>query len=427
MPRLTLHARYVFPVAGPPIADGWVTIDGPRIVAVGSGRGEGEVLDLGNAAILPGLVNAHAHLDFSGLDAPLGEPGIGFVDWIRRVMEYRRTEDRSADPILRGLAESMRYGVTAIGDVAQPILAKPQAVDMALTIFQELIAPTRERIVAALTLANNHLSYFSSPSHSSHISLGLSPHAPFSVHPELLSAIVALSASKKIPLAMHLAESREEMDLLRYGTGPLRMFLEEIGAWDATAIQPGIRVLGYLKSLASAHRALIIHGNYLDDEEIAFLGSKHERMAAVYCPRTHDWFARGEYPLQKMLAAGVVVALGTDGRGSSPDLSLLAEMRHAARRHPGVGLDRILRMGTLDGAKALGQERDVGSLERGKQADLAIVALPDREVADPYALLFDSEEPVIGRYCCGEETCLNPDFPKRLSSSSSTSVSETPQ
>ena len=122
------------------------------------------------------------------------------------------------------------------------------------------------------------------------------------------------------------------------------------------------------------------------------------RMAVVYCPRTHDWFAHGAYPLEKMLAAGVTVALGTDGRGSSPDLSLLAEMRFAARQHPAVGLDRILQMGTILGAKALGWEQHVGSLEPGKQADLAIVALPDRDAADPHELLFDSDEPVVACY-----------------------------
>ena len=188
---------------------------------------------------------------------------------------------------------------------------------------------------------------------------------------------------------MHLAESREELELLRHGTGPLRAFLEEIGAWDATAIPSGSRPIDYLRLLASAHRALVIHGNYLDDEETAFLAANAERMSVVYCPRTHDWFAHRAYPLEKMLAAGVTVALGTDGRGSSPDLSLLGEMRFAARQHPAVPLDRILQLGTVLGAKALGRERHVGTLEPGKQADLAIVALPDRDAADPHELLFD--------------------------------------
>ena len=378
MPPLTLHARYVFPVAGKPIPNASVTIDGRAILAVGPQAAEGEVRDLGNAAILPGLVNAHSHLDFSDLMAPLGEQGIGFVAWIRRAMQFRRTgnmveQENSREltapgrcPITLGFNESLRYGVTTLGDIAQPgwPVEKNAGAPLHVTVFQELIAPTRDRIPAALELAKSHLHRFAlfHPCAFSALQPGLSPTSPFSVHPDLLKSLIALSALQKIPLAMHLAESREEMELLRCGTGPLRTFLEEMGAWDPTAMQPGTRPLEYLNNLASAHRALVIHGSYLDDEELAFLGGKSDRMTVVYCPRTHDWFDRGDYPLQKMLAAGVAVALGTDGRGLSPDLSLLAEMRFAARRHPEVALDRILRMGTLDGAKALGREQLIGSL-----------------------------------------------------------------
>jgi cytosine/adenosine deaminase-related metal-dependent hydrolase len=202
---------------------------------------------------------------------------------------------------------------------------------------------------------------------------------------------------------MHLAESREELELLQSGGGPFRTLLEGLAAWDTTAMRPESRPLDYLRHLALANRALVIHGNYLDDEEIAFLGAHRDRMAVVYCPRTHDWFAHNAYPLEKMLASGAMVALGTDGRGSSPDLSLLEEMRFAARRHPAIGLDKILRMGTIDGARALGQEAAVGSIAPGKQADLAIVALPDRATADPCQLLFDSAEPVVACYCRGVE------------------------
>ncbi len=117
---------------------------------------------------------------------------------------------------------------------------------------------------------------------------------------------------------MHLAESREELELLRHGTGPLRALLEELGARDAALFRPGTRPLEYLRLLAQAHRALVIHGNYLDDEEIGFLGTNAERMAVVYCPRSHAWFGHSPYPLEKMLAAGVAAALGTDGEARRP-------------------------------------------------------------------------------------------------------------
>jgi cytosine/adenosine deaminase-related metal-dependent hydrolase len=437
--RLVLKARWVFPVVGEPIPDGSVTVEGPKIVAVGPSSpgdtsGSQEVRDLGNVAILPGLINAHAHLDFSDLAAPLGEPKIGLTPWLRRVMVYRR-QSMGAGPqsVLIGLAESTRCGVTALGDIAQadwPIEAAAAA-PLNLTKFQELIAPTAQRVPAALELANAHLrrsgAAISSPSSSkdwaqretashcnggervsdrgltSGIHPGLSPHAPYTVHPDLLSAVTALSCVERVPVAMHLAESREELELLRYGTGPLRAFLEELGAWDAALFRPETRPLEYLRRLASAHRALVIHGNYLDAEEIGFLAAHAERMAAVYCPRSHEGFGHSPYPLEKMLAAGAVVALGTDGRGSSPDLSVWAEMCAVARRHPTVPLNRVLEMGTILGARALGWEQGIGSLAPGKQADLAIVALADRDAARPHELLFESGGPVVACYYRGVE------------------------
>jgi aminodeoxyfutalosine deaminase len=413
-----LRARYVFPVAGAPIADGFVAIKADRIVSVGARPGEGEVRDLGNVAILPGLVNAHTHLDFSDVTSPLGKPGKSFVDWVGRAMAFRRRAAKQVrQPVALGLQESLRYGVTTLGDIAQPgwpvsdITASP----LSATVFQELIAPTADRVDVAMKLARSHLRSGGSvgdrdenarrtaagSDNGANWQPGLSPHAPYTVHPDLLAGVVALSAAEHVPLAMHLAESREELELLRHGTCPLRAFLEDLGAWDAAAIPVGTRPLDYLRFLASAHRTLVIHGNYLDDEEIAFLGTSASRMTVVYCPRTHHWFAHDAYPLEKMLAAGVAVALGTDGRGSSPDLSLLAELRFAAQRHPTVGLDRLLQMGTILGAQALGWLSQIGTLEPGKQADLTIVALPDRDAADPHELLFHSTERVVGCYCRG--------------------------
>lgn len=387
-------------------------IDGRRIVAVGR-QGESlspaprQTRDLGNVAILPGLVNAHAHLDFSNLTCPLGVPGIGLADWIRRVMNHRRHAENTPDPVAIGLDEALRCGVTTLADFAQPGWL-PESVagsPLSITVFQELIAPTASRVADARTLAATHIDRGAG---SANWRAGLGPHAPYTVHPELLDAVARLSADRRIPVAMHLAESREELELLHRGTGPLRTLLKEVGAWDPTTIRPGARPIDYLRSLASAHRALVIHGNYLDDEEIALLGANAARMTVVYCPRTHDWFRHDPYPLDKMHAAGVAVALGTDGCGSSPDLSLLAEMRFVARRHPAIPLERIVRMGTILGAEALGRQDAVGSLEPGKQADLLILGLPDRDATDPHELLLHSEQPMAACYCGGREISASP-------------------
>ncbi|MEN6450632.1 MAG: amidohydrolase family protein [Thermoguttaceae bacterium] len=412
MTPTTLHARYVFPAVGEPIRDGVVTIDGGRIAAVGRRgdasslqRGRASLRDLGNVAILPGLVNAHTHLEFSDIETPLGHPGISLPDWIRLAMARRKAEEIPT-AIAAGLRESVRSGVTTLGDIVQPgQIAAASPIDV--TAFLELIAPTVERIPAALERARSHVK----PPLNGPVRPGLSPHAPYSVRLDLVDAVAQLSAAEKIPVAMHLAESPEELQWLRDGTGPFRTLLEELGAEEAAV--GGLRPMDYLQRLAAAYRALVIHGNYLADDEIALLAANAERMAVVYCPRCRDWFAprgtgcqpapRHVYPLAKMLSAGVTVALGTDGRGSTPDLSILGEMRFAARRHPEVGRGDILRMGTVLGAKALGVEQEAGSLTPGKRADLAIVALPDRDASDPYALLFDSDEPVVACYCRGVE------------------------
>ena len=248
-----------------------------------------------------------------------------------------------------------------------------------------MIAPRVERIETALAAAEKHIYANSVGAWQA----GLSPHAPYTVHPQLLARTVELSAERKAPLAMHLAESLEELEFLRAGRGPFRELLELRGGWGPAARPRGSRPLDVLRELSCGHRAVVVHGNYLDEEEIEFLGRQRQRMAVVYCPRTHAWFAHPRYPLEKLLAAGAVVALGTDSRASSPDLSLLAEMRHVARV-PALDRATIVELGTLGGARALGLDDRIGTLEAGKWANLTVVALPDAVAADPHELLLDA-------------------------------------
>jgi cytosine/adenosine deaminase-related metal-dependent hydrolase len=231
-----LKARYVFPVSGRPIENGLIGIEGQRIAAVGKHVSADTVEHLGNVAILPGLVNAHTHLEFSNLAKPLGNPGINFVDWLRLVIEYRR-QMNSGDftAIEAGLQECTRCGVTTIGAIAQPdcplSLFENHSVDGA--IYFELIAPTHERIRDIFGLKNSGFSGAGSefiskinpelrplkpepwiesrtlnPEHSKW-QRGLSPHAPYSVHLDLMPRVIDLSVHLQFPLAIHLAESRE--------------------------------------------------------------------------------------------------------------------------------------------------------------------------------------------------------------------------
>ncbi len=404
---MRLKARFVFTAEGPPLRDAVVVIEGSRIAAVETHRSaDPAVTDLGNAAILPGLVNAHTHLEFSDLAVPLGTPGIPFTDWIRLVVAHRRnrTDADRQEAIVAGLEECSRSGTTCIGEISTGGLAASGS-RADLIVFLEILGLKSDRIDAGIAAAHKHVER----SQPAHRSVGISPHAPYSVNPELLKKLAELSASDGVPLAMHIAESREEMELLASGGGPMREMLIDFDAWSPDVFATPRRQLDYLKILASADRALVIHGNYLADDELAFIAAHRSKMVIVYCPRTHAYFGHSPYPLAKMLECGAVVALGTDSRASNPDLNLLAEMREAFVRHS-IDPARIVEMGTINGAKALGRDHETGSVAPGKRADLALVRLTASTGGDPYELLFDGGSSIETTILRGEVVAGRPLF-----------------
>ncbi len=381
--RKTIRGRFVLPVDGPPIPGGTVTLQDGRIVEVGSTPGD-DVEDLGNVAICPGLINAHVHWEFSRLNAPLGEPGASLLDWIPRVLVYRQetgcANDREA--VRLGMAESFRSGTAAAGEITQPgssldvlMNGPPETV-----AFLELIGPTVDRAKKALAAAEAWIAEAQWRGWIGRI--GLSPHAPYTVHPALLEGALRLARRWNLPLAMHYAESAEERVFLDEGTGPFRAMLERLGAWSPELAPRG----DILKTLSGAPRVLVVHGTYLSDAETAFLAARSGAMSVVYCPRSTARFHSRPYPLSRFLCAGVHVALGTDGRASAPDLDMLDEMRFLAARHPDISPETILNLATVAGAEALGIGDAYGSLSSGKQATPAIIRLPE-ETAEPYGLL----------------------------------------
>jgi aminodeoxyfutalosine deaminase len=411
---IALRARYVFPVAGLPIRDGIVAFEGDRILAVEeqsspSVRDFAEAAeDLGNVAILPGLVNSHTHLEFSDLREPLGTRGMALPDWIRLVVQNRRNcpPNGRRKAIIGGLSESSNSGVTALGEIASRPWGEGEypRFRLEVTQFVEQIGLLQRDRRDEAKMRCGVLGIGSSDV----FRVGISPHAPYSVRPSLLKDCANFSHGRKLPLAHHLAESKEESELLASGRGPFVALLKDLGAWDPDAIPRGSRPLDYLKMLAEAHRALIIHGNYLDDEEIGFVAINHDRMSVIYCPRTHDYFQHDPYPLAKMLAAGINVAIGTDSRASSPDLSPLAEMRFAAKKHPLVSPPILLKMITLNAARALGRDQEIGTIEPGKFADFAIIKLPGHDAADPHELLLDPSCSVRGTIFRGQQVPITP-------------------
>lgn len=441
MSEQKLKARWVLPVDAPPIDGGVVTIANGCIAAVDRcSSADGATHDLGDVVLMPGLVNAHTHLEFSHLEQPLGQPGMPLPEWLPLVIaDRKRSGHNPRQAIAAGFRESLRHGVTTIGEIATAPLEQYLSDDPqpAATLFHEVIGFSAARTDSVLAAVETRLDAFPHSHAKGHAkghlysaagpqrgprpcapqpdnpqpdiprpTQGISPHAPYTVHPNLLRRLVDLAGRHNLPVAMHLAESPEELQLLAHGTGLFQQLLDKRSMWDAGAIAPGTRPLDYLHQLAQAPRTLAVHGNYFDAEEIAFLAEHAGTMAVVYCPRTHAYFGHAPYPLGKMLAAGVQVALGTDSRASNPDLSLLEEVREAGRQHPHVAAEHIIRLATLGGAKSLGLGEVAGSITPGKWANLTAIACGNEPV-DPYEAIVLGEDAPVATWLFGKRTATD--------------------
>jgi aminodeoxyfutalosine deaminase len=379
----TLTARWIFPVGDLPLLRGTVTIDGERIVAVepqGTRRAD---VDLGDAAVLPGLVNAHTHLDLSGMRG-LAPPSPDFTAWLRQVIAFRgqRAPAQVHADIRAGLGECLRCGTTLVGDISGDgsswdVLA---GAPVRAVVLHEMLGLPRERAERAVREA---LRWLGAHPDTPSCRAGLSPHAPYSFRAELLPTVAAQARR----IAIHLAESAAELELLERQAGPFVPFLAERGVWDPSGLARSPAHVLHLTE--SAQLALYAHGNYLPPD-----APLPPHGAVVYCPRTHAAFGHAPHPFRDFLARGVRVAVGTDSLASNPDLDVLAEVRFLRRQCPEVPGEQLLRMATLSGAEALGWGDETGSLTPGKSADLVAVPLPAEEAEDPHELLLRSGEPV---------------------------------
>lgn len=396
----TLGARWVFPVEGPPVRDAMLTIvDGLIVSIVPAARGQAET-DLGNSAILPGFVNAHTHLELGSIDVADG--GVeDEIPWLKRVIAQRMhaTPESQHETISRNVVASIAAGTTLIADTATkgqswPFLSRSPIRGI---VFAEVIGLKRAR---GLQTMNDAMSWLATINPAAQLAAsfrpGLSPHAPYST----AGWVYEKAALAGVPLSTHLAEMPEELEFLQTGAGPMRQFLEELGAWDAEWSPLSAEPSAYVRKGGLRNSDwLIAHGTYLDPECFWQLRPESapsgERVAVVYCPRTHARFGHAPHPYRAILETGGIVCLGTDSLASSPSLSILDEVRFLHRRDPSLRGELLLAMATLFGAWAMRAETVNGSLIPGKSADLAIVSLPDHEADDPHSLLLDSDLPVV--------------------------------
>lgn len=364
-----LTCRWIVPVASDPIQGGWIRLLGDEIIEVGRSAPPADAEDLGDIVLLPGLVNSHTHLEFSDLDHPIGQPCVPLSDWIGQVVAARvdRTSDAQARAIARGVDESARGNVRLIGDIATPPCdyGVLQANAPEIVSFAEVIGLSLERSGLRYEAALEHL--------QSIYAAAISAHAPYSTTRQAIQRCIETSIMTNRPLAMHVAESPAERELLTRGTGPFADALRSMGVWQDGLFPWGDGpIIDLIRLLGRCPSALLVHGNDLTDDEIAIL-KQHPRITVVYCPRTHAFFGYDDHPVAKLIAAGIPVALGTDSRASNPDLSVLGEVQWLLNHRPDLDPAEVITMATVRGADAL-MRPDVGRIAVGCRPGLMTVA-----------------------------------------------------
>ena len=364
-----LSADWVLPVSGPPIRNGAVAIEGGRIAAVGTRDELGPGIDYLDSVILPGFVNAHSHLEYA-VYAGFGD-GLGdFATWVDLHTQRKRRigfEDM-LDIARLGTADCLASGVTATGDCSFSGAAGVAAAEAGLRaiVYLEVFGADPAEALGQFESLRERVE----GSLSERVRLGVSPHAPYSISPDVYRACFELG----LPVATHISESASEVRYLLDGSGPW----EGIDWFVSPPGVTGTRLLAREGLLQP--RLLAAHCVVVDPDEIDLLA--HHDVAVAHCPRSNAFLGCGIAPVAELLAAGVRVGLGTDSPTSTPSFDMFDELRAAvglarirAGRADAMPAEQALELATLGSARALGLADEIGSLEPGKLADLAVVSL----------------------------------------------------
>ena len=370
---MIIRARVVITMDGPPIENGAVAVSGDRIADVGkfpeiSARHAGEeIVDLGERTLLPGLINAHCHLDYTCLRGEIPRQK-SFTDWIRAI----NAEKAKLSPgdyvrsINEGFAEAKRFGTTTIANLtAFPELIERIQPPIRTWWFAELMDvrdPGRANEIVDLAVEKLKVAKH----------WGLAPHAPFTASEKLYRRCEEAANEDFLRLATHLAESREEMSMFRDASGPLFQFMQEIA-------RP-MEDCGHETSLAHFTRHvdteepwLITHLNELAESDFDLLLGAKPNFHIIHCPRSHEYFGHSPFQFEKLCQLGFNICLGTDSLASNDDLNLFAEMRAFRKEFPNISPEEVLNMVTVNSAHALRQEDALGKIRSDYFADLIAV------------------------------------------------------
>lgn len=388
---LGYRARWILPIDAPPIENGEIVVEAGRIVSVGPARGVARGRDFGLAAILPGLVNAHAHLEYTVFRGLLED--VAFFPWIRELTRLKTllTADDWVASATLGAAEMIAAGVTCVGDCADAGASLDALLASGLRgiVFREVFGIGEDEPVEVIVarLEEQVLAMRARPP-GERIAVGISPHAPYTVRPALFAALADLARRRNLRQAVHIAESPAEDDLIRRGTGPFaEMFARRGIAWQRAGVSPA-RYVADCGGLDAP--TLAVHCVHVDRDDADLLAARGASVA--HCPKSNNKLGAGVAPLRTLLDAGLAVGLGTDSVASNNAVDMFEEMRAAAggarsreRNVAALSAGEALDLATRGGARALGLDAEIGTLTPGKRADLCVVRLDGLHLA-PAAL-----------------------------------------
>ena len=377
---MILRAKYLLPHSRHVIENGAIIIRGSRIAGIGAyqtvRRGNNsEVRDLGEAVIMPGLVNAHTHLELTRHQDVIQRTS-RFTDWLSQLIQNHKSDPEWVDCAVKdGIEMSLAGGATTVGDIhgfgKSAQIHKDSLIRT--VVFFETTGFSPERAQIGVDRITERLA--SSPHPDALFQPAVSPHAPYSTSARLYRHCLELAQSRDLPLCTHLSETKEEIEFLASGTGIFADLLNTLGISMRDWIPPGCSPVQYLEDIGIlAYRPLMAHCNYLADADIETLAESGASVA--FCPRAHHYFYHTSHPITRLIQAGVNVAIGTDSLASNWSLSMLDELRHLSEIHDGLSPQTIIDLVTINGARALSLQR-VGRLEKGWHADVIGIAIPN--------------------------------------------------
>ncbi len=375
-------ARWVVPVTQAPIENGCVVEHRGRILYVGPQRDapSGEDYDLGDAVLLPGLVNAHTHLELTAMRGFLED--LCFNDWIDKLRQSRKealTDDMLLDSARYGIVEGLHAGITTYADTCATGFVMQAMIEAGVRglMFQETFGSAVEQCDSAMGMLRERVAALE-PMQTELVRLGISPHAPYTICDELYNAAAGYARETGLRMALHIAESESEHEIVCNARGP---FAEE---WKVRGLPLEPRARSPVNLLEKTGcldtGPLLIHCVRLDRDDISTV-ARHGCTVA-HCPASNAKFGHGVAPIAALIAAGVTVGLGSDSVASNNRMDVLEEARLAVlfqravqRSDRALTASQALEMATIGGARSLGIDDRAGSLEPGKDADLAAFSL----------------------------------------------------